>query len=98
MVHQSREEFCKHTITEFTWQLANQLCLLHVSRHYLNGLLQIVHLKMSLSTALDAPVPKEDMKRVVLEESAVSIRRRIVVVKVIKIRFHSQKNSVNYAV
>lgn len=53
---------------------------------------------MSLGTALDAPVPKEDMKRVVLEESAVSIRRRIVVVKVIKIRFHSQKNSVNYAV
>ena len=48
---------------------------------------------MSLSTALDAPVPKEDMKRVVLEESAVSIRRRIVVVKVIKIRFHSQKKS-----
>lgn len=45
---------------------------------------------MPLGTALDAPVPKEDLKRVVLEESAVSIRR-IVVVKVIKIRFHSQR-------
>lgn len=39
---------------------------------------------------------QEDMKQVVIEESAVSISRTGLV-KVIKIRFHSQKESVNFA-
>ena len=66
-----------------------------VSRRNLNGLFQ-----MFLGAALDALVPKSNVARRYEasrnKESAVSISRTGLV-KVIKIRFHSQKESVNFA-
>ena len=55
----------KHKTFDFTWQLANELCVRQVNRRSTNDFSKLVQLKiqMFLGTALDVPIPKPRIER-----------------------------------